>query len=57
MYTRLLNKKVSSKKEDKVTEVSQMPCRLIDDVHEWRNEVSTVPNGNPLNTSHRCEDR
>lgn len=25
------------------TDVSEIPCRLIDDVHEWRNELSTVP--------------
>ena len=23
-----------------------MPCRLNDDVHEWFNEVATVPNQN-----------
>ena len=24
-----------------------MPCRLIDGLHEWRNEISTVPNYTP----------
>ena len=28
-----------------------MPCRLNGDVHEWFNEVVTVPNQNFLNTS------
>ena len=23
--------------------MSVIPCRLIDDLHEWRNEVPTVP--------------
>ena len=32
-----------------------MPCRLIDDPHEWRNEISTVPNQNPLNTLFWCK--
>ena len=27
----------------KVTESSEMPCRLIDGLHEWRNEIITVP--------------
>ena len=27
----------------KVTNVSEMPCRLIDGLHEWRNEVLIVP--------------
>ena len=26
-----------------------MPCRLIDGLHEWRNEIASVPNYNPLN--------
>ena len=30
--------------EVKVTNVSEMPCRLIDDPHEWRNEILIVPN-------------
>ena len=28
----------------KVTDVSEMPCRLNDDLHERRNEISIVPN-------------
>jgi hypothetical protein len=27
--------------------LSEMPCRLIDGLHEWRNEISTVPNRIP----------
>ena len=27
-----------------------MPCRLNDGLHEWRNEIATVPDQNPLNT-------
>ena len=27
-----------------------MPCRLNDDVHEWLNEVVTVPNQNLPNS-------
>ena len=27
-----------------VTDVSEMPCRLIDGLHEWRNEITAVPN-------------
>lgn len=34
-----------------------MPCHLNGDVHEGRNEVSTVPNLNPPNTSFWCEDQ
>jgi hypothetical protein len=34
-----------------------MPCHLIGDVHEGRNEVSTVPNRTPPNTSFWCEDQ
>ena len=26
-----------------VTDTSEIPCRLNDDVHEWRNEVPIVP--------------
>ena len=26
-----------------------MPCRLIDGLHEWRNEIDTVPGWNPPN--------
>ena len=29
---------------EEVTNVSVIPCRLIDDLHEWRNEIVTVPN-------------
>jgi hypothetical protein len=32
-----------------------MPCRLIDGLHEWRNEISTVPNLNPPNTPSWCK--
>ena len=32
-----------------------MPCRLIDGLHEWRNEISTVPNQNPLNILFWCK--
>ena len=28
----------------KSNRVSEMPCRLNDDLHEWRNEVAIVPN-------------
>ena len=38
----------------KVTNVSEIPCRLIDDLHEWRNEVPTVPTWNPLNSLFWC---
>ena len=31
-------------KREYVTEMSEMPCHLIDGPHEWRNEISTVPN-------------
>ena len=40
-----------------VTDVSVMPCHLIGDVHEGRNEVSTVPNCKPPNTSFWWEDQ
>ena len=30
--------------------MSVMPCRLNGDVHEWFNEVVTVPNQNLLNS-------
>ena len=26
-----------------------MPCRLIDGLHEWRNEIDAVPKWSPLN--------
>ena len=32
-----------------------MPCRLNDDVHEWYNEIATVPSWNLLNTVSWCE--
>ena len=32
-----------STRKGNVTDVSVIPCRLIDDLHEWRNEVPTVP--------------
>ena len=38
-----------------VTVLSEMPCRLIDDPHEWRNEVLTVPNWKPPNTLLWCK--
>ncbi len=34
-----------------------MPCRLNDDLHEWRNEIVTVPTKNLLNTLSRCKSR
>ena len=34
-----------------------MPCRLIDGLHEWRNEISTVPNRNPLKILFWCKDQ
>ena len=27
----------------KVTDVSQMPCRVSSDVHEWTNDLPAVP--------------
>ena len=36
--TELLNSFV-----EEVTDVSEIPCRLIDDAHERRNEIPTVP--------------
>ncbi len=40
---------VSSLVVGEVTDVSEMPCRLIDGLHEWRNETVTVPERNPPN--------
>jgi hypothetical protein len=37
--------------------VSEIPCRLIDDVHEWCNEISTVPNKNPPNSLFWCKSQ
>lgn len=34
-----------------------MPCRLNDGLHEWRNEIVTVPTKNLLNTLSRCKSR
>ena len=34
-----------------------MPCRLIDGLHEWRNEISTVPSQSLPNTSFWCKDQ
>ncbi len=34
-----------------------MPCHLIGDVHEGRNEVPTVPVWEPLNKSFWCRDQ
>lgn len=31
-----------------------MPCRLIDGLHEWRNEISTVPTYVPPNIRFWC---
>lgn len=31
-----------------------MPCRLIDGLHEWRNEISTVPIYDPPNIRFWC---
>ena len=42
-----------SKRE--VTDVSEIPCRLIDDAHEGRNEISSVPGWCPPNTSFWCK--
>ena len=39
----------------KVTDVSVIPCRLIGDLHEWRNEVPTVPSWSPPNLTFWCE--
>ena len=36
-------------KEFRLTPLSVMPCRLNGDVHEWFNEVVTVPNQDLLN--------
>jgi hypothetical protein len=35
-------------KVKKVTEVSQMPCRVSSDAHEWNNEGPAVPAYNPV---------
>ena len=32
-----------------------MPCRLIDGLHEWYNEISTVPSQNPLKILFWCK--
>jgi hypothetical protein len=40
-----------------VTDVSVIPCRLIDGLHEWRNEITTVPSWMPLNILFRCRGR
>ena len=34
-----------------------MPCRLNDGLHEWRNEIVTVPTKNLPNTLSRCKSR
>ncbi len=41
--------------EVKVTNMSEMPCRLIDGLHEWRNEALIVPNYNSPNSPFWCE--
>ena len=46
--------KVSTAKRE-VTDVSEMPCRLIDDLHERRNEISSVPSQSPLNITFWCK--
>ena len=51
MYARHLNDGL------KVTEVSVIPCRLNDGLHEWRNEIPSVPNLSPPNTLYWCEDQ
>ena len=38
-----------------VTNVSEMPCRLNADLHEWCNEITTVPNWNLPNTPFWCK--
>ena len=42
-------------KVNKVTDVSEMPCRLNADLHEGSNEIATVPDEDPLNLTYRCE--
>ena len=51
MCIRLLN----IKKVIKVTDVSEIPCRLNDDAHEGCNEIPGVPRQSPLNTLYWCE--
>ena len=34
-----------------------MPCRLNDGLHEWRNEISTVPSQSLLNTLFWCKSQ
>ena len=41
--------------EREVTDVSEMPCRLIDDLHEGRNEIAIVPNKIPPNITFWCK--
>ena len=44
MCARFATSKVSTPAtREKVTNVSEIPRRLNDDAHEWRNEVPTVP--------------
>ena len=31
-----------------VTKVSEIPCRVSSDLHEWRNDWSTVSTGDPV---------
>ena len=54
MHSRL-RKKVSTSEMEEVTKMSVIPCRLIDDLHEWCNEVPAVPNRIPLNTLSWCK--
>ena len=37
--------------------MSVIPCRLNVDLHEWRNEVPTVPNWIPPNTPSWCRSQ
>ena len=35
--------------------MSVIPCRLIDDLHEWYNEIATVPSWSLPNTLSWCK--
>ena len=41
--------------QSEVTDVSEMPCRLIGDLHEGRNEIAIVPNKIPPNITFWCK--
>ena len=40
-----------------VTEVSEIPCRVSSDLHEWRNESPTVSRRDPAKLEFRCKYR